>query len=251
MLDQVGFLGESPLNEQSNLSAYIKTKKTIGIGHETLVPHDEEGEITFTIAKETKTTVVFEKGKAFKCPVFGVKTIDESLPYPLEVPSDFFSVVTKWERYEKTGALVHISDPCSEKNNVSVTLIIKSKEPVPLFRVGDVLRVHRGLLYQRAENHIVLMAGTNAAWVVFTREGKVECSSSSNYSFNELDEALIKKYADFSRLREKSITPERTSADLGSAENLTGTCEAKMSVAKSGLGKKKAIFIDKTKQFLG
>jgi hypothetical protein len=190
-LEQVGFLGEEAVTPDADLTCCPDRQRVLGDSEEAFIAVKNGPTISFVLAPPGYT---------------GTMTIDESKTWLREVPSDFHAVILAAQAPVKQASTflltLTIADPSTVKTGALAQCTFRAQLPehLPLYQIGDVLRVHRGLLTERSEDgkRLAMSAsGGAAAWVVFGENGSVRSESGSAHSMTAFEQTILGKYTQF------------------------------------------------------
>lgn len=204
MLEQVGFLGEKAVILDTDLSRCSDKQRVLGNSNEAFVAVEDGSGISFALAPPGYIETM---------------TIDEGQIRLREIPSDFHAVVLSSQAVVKLGSsfflTLTITDPHAFKTGVVVRCRFSAKlqEYLPVYHIGDVIRVHRGLLVERSEDkkHLTTSAaGSVAAWAVFDKSGNIRSESGSTHSMTAFEQSLIEKYTQFAKTLDSETEKHKT-----------------------------------------
>ena len=192
-LGQVGFLGEEAVTPDTDFACCRDKQRVLGDSEEAFITAENGSIISFVLAPPG---------------YIGMMTIDESKTRLREVPSDFHAIILAAQAPVKQSSTflltLTIADPDTLQTNALVRCNFRAELPeyLPLYQIGDVLRVHRGLLTDRSKDGkrlTISAAGSAAAWVVFDSYGNVRSESGSTHSMTAFEQNLLEKYTQFAK----------------------------------------------------
>ncbi len=193
MLEQVGFLDEKPVTPDTDLSCCPDKLRVLEDSEEAFIAIEDGPRIPFVPAPPDYT---------------GAMAIDESKTRLREVRSDFHAIILKAQAPIKLNSkfllILTITDPHALETDITAECWTTADIPeyLPFYHIGDVLRIHRRLLGERAKDgkHLTISATSSvAAWVIFDQNGNVRSESGSTRSMTAFEESLLNKYIEFAK----------------------------------------------------